>query len=278
MDISLPEAFLPLYESDSRYRIAVGGRGSGKSMTVAMLCILGAIQGKKILCCREFQNSISESVHALISDLIDQLNVQGFNVTRDKISHSSGGEFIFKGLARNAESIKSLFGVDIAWVEEAQTISEDSLRLLTPTIREAGSFFYFTANPRSEADPFTERFLKGRMGILRQDGIFRDDTHTIIRANYSENPYFPPELEIERKKDQATLSHAEYEHVWLGQTLDEVDTSIIIPDWFNAALVAAEHVKLRRSGAESWPTTFRTWARTTRRWLYGMGRRYSSSA
>ena len=119
----------------------------------------------------------------------------GFTVTRDKISHSSGGEFIFKGLARNAESIKSLFGVlTSAWVEEAQTISEDSLRLLTPTIREAGSFFYFTANPRSEADPFTERFLKGRMGILRQDGIFRDDTHTIIRANYSENPYFPAEL------------------------------------------------------------------------------------
>ena len=240
---------MPLYESDSRYRIAVGGRGSGKSMTVAMLCILEAIQGKKILCCREFQNSISESVHALISDLIETMGVRGFTVTRDKISHSSGGEFIFKGLSRNAESIKSLFGTDVCWIEEAQTISEESLRLLTPTIREAGSYFFITANPRSEADPLTERFLKGRMGILRQDGIFKDDTHTIIRANYSENPYFPAELEIERKKDKATLSVAEYEHIWLGQTLDEVDTSIIIPDWYNAALVAAEHVKLRPSGA-----------------------------
>jgi len=249
MDISLPEAFLPLYESDSRYRIAVGGRGSGKSMTVAMLCILEAIQGKKILCCREFQNSIQESVHALIADLIDVMGATGFTVTRDKISHSSGGEFIFKGLSRNAESIKSLFGTDVCWIEEAQTISEESLRLLTPTIREAGSYFFITANPRSEADPLTERFLKGRMGILRQDGIFRDDTHTIIRANFSENPYFPSELEVERKKDKATLSAAEYEHIWEGQTLDEVDTSIIIPDWFNAALVAAEHVKLRPSGA-----------------------------
>ena len=249
MDISIPEAFLPLYESDSRYRIAVGGRGSGKSMTIAMLCILEAIQGKKILCCREFQNSISESVHALISDLIEQLGVSGFNVTRDKITHSSGGEFIFKGLSRNAESIKSLFGTDVCWIEEAQTISEESLRLLTPTIREAGSYFFITANPRSEADPLTERFLKGRMGILRDEGIYRDDTHTIIRANYAENPYFPAELETERKKDKATLSDAEYEHIWLGQTLDEVDTSIIIPDWFNAALVAAEHVKLRPSGA-----------------------------
>ena len=249
MDISLPEAFLPLYESDSRYRIAVGGRGSGKSMTVAMLCILEAIQGKKILCCREFQNSIAESVHALISDLIDTLGVSGFTVTRDKISHSSGGEMIFKGLSRNAESIKSLFGTDVCWIEEAQTISEESLRLLTPTIREAGSYFFITANPRSEADPLTERFLKGRMGILRQDGIYKDDTHTIIRANYTENPYFPAELEIERAKDKATLSAAEYEHIWEGQTLDEVDTSIIIPDWFNAALVASEHIKLRPSGA-----------------------------
>ena len=250
MDISLPEAFLPLYESNSRYRIAVGGRGSGKSMTVAMLCILEAIQGKKILCCREYQNSIQESVHALIASLIDSMGVAGFNVTRDKISHSSGGEFIFKGLARNAESIKSLYGTNVAWVEEAQTVSEESLRLLTPTIREAGSYFFITANPRSEADPLTERFLKGRMLQLRQDGIYRDDTHTIVRANYTENPYFPPELEIERQKDKATLSDAEYEHIWEGQTLDEVDQSIIIPDWFNAAVGLADHVKVRPSGAK----------------------------
>ncbi|ADD94064.1 hypothetical protein [uncultured phage MedDCM-OCT-S01-C1] len=170
MDISLPEAFLPLYESDSRYRIAVGGRGSGKSMTVAMLCILEAIQGKKILCCREYQNSIQESVHALIASLIDSMGVAGFTVTRDKISHTSGGEFIFKGLARNAESIKSLYGTHVAWVEEAQTVSEESLSLLTPTIREAGSYFFITANPRSEADPLTERFLKGRMLTLREEG------------------------------------------------------------------------------------------------------------
>ena len=250
MDISLPEAFLPLYESDSRYRIAVGGRGSGKSMTVAMLCILEAIQGKKILCCREYQNSIQESVHALISSLIDSMGVAGFNVTRDKISHTSGGEFIFKGLARNAESVKSLYGTDVCWVEEGQTVSEESLRLLTPTIREAGSYFFITANPRSEADPLTERFLKGRMLTLRREGIYRDETHTIVRANYSDNCYFPAELEIERQKDKATLSDAEYEHIWLGQTLDEVDTSIIIPDWFNAAVGLADSIKLRPSGAK----------------------------
>ena len=213
-------------------------------MTVAMLCILGAIQGKKILCCREFQNSIQESVHALIADLIDQLNVQGFTVTRDKITHSSGGEFIFKGLARNAESIKSLFGTDICWVEEAQTISEESA---TPYTNNSGGGLVLLPDrqPKSEADPFTERFLQGADAHTAEDGIYRDETHTIIRANYSENPYFPAELEIERQKDKATLSDAEYEHVWEGQTLDEVDTSIIIPDWFNAAVGLADQIKVR---------------------------------
>ena len=85
---------------------------------------------------------------------------------------------------------------------------------------------------------------------LRQEGIYRDDTHTIVRANYTENPYFPAELEVERKKDKATLSDAEYEHIWEGQTLDEVDTSIIVPDWFNAAVGLAEQVKVRRRGAK----------------------------
>jgi len=128
MNISIPGAFAPLMQSDKRYRIAVGGRGSGKSMTVATMCILQAIQGKRILACLEFQNSISESVHSLVASLIDQIGVSGFTVTRDRISHSSGGEFIFRGLSRNIESVKSLFGVDVVWIEESQTISEESLR------------------------------------------------------------------------------------------------------------------------------------------------------
>ena len=116
MNISMPEAFAPLLESKKRYRIAVGGRGSGKSVTVATICILEAIQGKRILCCREFQNSIAESVHSLVASLIEQMGVQGFTVTRDRITHSSGGEFIFRGLSRNIESVKSLFGVNVVWL------------------------------------------------------------------------------------------------------------------------------------------------------------------
>ena len=191
MNIDIPAAFTPLLESSKRYRICVGGRGSGKSMTVAMMCILEAIQGKRILCCREFQNSIQESVHSLVANLVEQTGIHGFTITRDRISHTSGGEFIFRGLSRNIESVKSLFGVNVVWIEEAQTISEESLRVLTPTIRESGSYFIMCANPRSQADPFTETFLKGREGQLRSEGHFADELHTILRVNYDENPFFP---------------------------------------------------------------------------------------
>ena len=249
MNVSIPEAFAPLLESSRRYRIAIGGRGSGKSMTVAMMALIEAVQGKKILCCREFQNSISESVHSLIASLIEQLELPGFEVTRDRISHSSGGEFIFRGLSRNIESVKSLYGVDVVWIEEAQTISEESLRVLTPTIREAGSYFLMTANPRSQADPFTETFLKGRESVLRAEGAFDDELTTIVRVNYDRNPYFPSELDLERRRDKKTMSPAMYNHVWEGETLDEVDNSLIMSDWFDAALEIGDRIKYRESGA-----------------------------
>ena len=249
MNIDIPAAFRPLLESNKRFRIAIGGRGSGKSVTVATMCILEAIQGKRILCCREFQNSIAESVHSLVAAQITDLKIPGFEITRDRIRHDSGGEFIFRGLSRNIESVKSLFGVNVVWLEESQTLSEESLRVLTPTIREAGSYFLMCANPRSSADPFTETFLKGREGILRTEGEFQDDLHTIVRVNYDRNPYFPPELELERKRDKKMLSAAMYEHIWNGDYLDEVDNSLIAADWFDAALEIGERIKLRPSGA-----------------------------
>ena len=129
-------------------------------MTVAMLCILGAIQGKKILCCREYQNSIQESVHALIAELIDQLNVPGFNVTRDKISHSSGGEFIFKGLGEER-------GEHQVAVRHGHLLGRggpDNIRGVTEAINTdnsgGGLVLLPDRQPPIEADPFTERFLR----------------------------------------------------------------------------------------------------------------------
>ena len=123
MNIDIPTAFAPLLESQKRYRIAVGGRGSGKSITAATMCLLECYQGRRVLACREFQSSIAESSHSLISSLVEQIGLPGFTVTRDRITHNSGGEIIYRGLARSPESLKSLAGVYVAWVDEAQTIS-----------------------------------------------------------------------------------------------------------------------------------------------------------
>ena len=250
MEITIPEAFTPILESDKRFRVCVGGRGSGKSTTVAMLMLVECVRGKKIMCLREFQNSIKESVHSLLTKLIADLDLPEFTITHDKISHDSGGEFVFMGLARNIESVKSMDGFSIGWVEEGQSISAESLRLLTPTIREAGSYIIFTANPRSMADPFTERFLKDHFAELRDKKVYEDDLHTMVMCNYDANPYFPPELEQERLYDLKNMSAAVYAHTWEGHTLDAVENCLIESDWFDAALQISEKIKYRASGAK----------------------------
>lgn len=249
MNISIPEAFAPIIESDRRYRVAVGGRGSGKSVSVATLCLLECMRGKRVLACREFQNSIAESSHSLISGLIDQLGASGFTVLRDRITHSSGGEIIYRGLSRNVESLKSLDGVGVCFIDEAQTISEESLRVLLPTIREPGSYFIMSANPRSQADPFTERFLSGNESRLNSEGLLQDELHTIIKVNYDKNPFFPEELELERRRDKRMMSAAMYNHIWEGECLDEVENSLIMADWFDAALEIGDRINYRASGA-----------------------------
>jgi len=250
MNIDIPTAFAPLLESQKRYRIAVGGRGSGKSITAATMCLLECYQGKRVLACREFQSSIAESSHSLISSLVEQIGLPGFTVTRDKISHSSGGEIIYRGLARSPESLKSLARVAVAWIDEAQTISEESLRILTPTIREAGSYFIMTANPRSSGDPFSEKFLGDRMSALRTNKVHEDDMSTVLLVNYDDNPFMPAELTQERLNDKKNLPPDLYQHIWCGEHYDSVEAGLVDPTWFDAALEIGEKIKYRPSGAK----------------------------
>ena len=249
MNISIPEAFAPILESQKRYRISVGGRGSGKSICNATICLLEAMSGKRVLACREFQNSIAESSHSMISGLIDKLGATGFNVTRDRITHSSGGEIIYRGLSRNVESLKSLDGVSVVFLDEAQTISEESLRVLLPTIREPGSYFLMSANPRSQADPFTQRFFKMAEPLLRSGETFQDDLHTMVLVNIEDNPFAGPELMMERENDKKIMTSAQFAHVWQGHTLDDVENSLIDSDWFESALEIGDKINYRQSGS-----------------------------
>lgn len=241
--MTLPPKLLPLIKKEKRYKIVIGGRGSGKSMSAVDICLMDCqTKGIKTACFREYQSSIRQSVYTLIKEEIERLGIKGFDIKKDEIGYAGKDAFVFKGMARDPEGIKSMQGFNRFLIEEAQTISNDSLKALTPTLREAGSEVWMVGNPRSSADPFSQRFIVPFQKELLRDGYYEDDMHLIIVMNYMDNPYFPPVLEQERLYDLKHKSTAEYRHIWLGDFNDEVEGSIIPVDWFNAAIDA--HVKL----------------------------------
>ena len=202
----------------SRYKGAYGGRGSGKSHHFAEKVIQAALTSpKRIVCIREVQKSIKESVKRLLEDKIKALDVGSyFQVLDREIRGINGSLIIFQGMQdHTAESIKSLEGYDIAWVEEAQSLSTRSLRLLRPTIRKEGSELWFTWNPMSADDPI-DAFLRG-------DNVPPDSK--VVQANWSDNPWFPVELERERIFD-LKYNSGTYDHVWEGAYLVNSDSQI----------------------------------------------------
>jgi phage terminase large subunit len=249
-DMQLPRKLLPFVNQKKRFKIAIGGRGSGKSMSIADICLMDA-QTKKIktACFREFQNSIDDSVHSLLSEEIDRLGLKGFEIQNNKILCGGEDVFKFKGLARNPESVKSMHGFKRFWVEEAQTISAKSLKALTPTLREEDSEIWMSANPQSSADPFSQRFIRPYEKELTKNGYYEDDLHLIVVINHSDNPLFPDVLKKEMEHDKETLSRAEYLHVWEGHFNDEVEGSIISVDWFDAAIDAHKKLGFKGKGA-----------------------------
>lgn len=249
--MQLPRKLLPFVQKKKRFKIAIGGRGSGKSMSIADICLMDAqTKNIKTSCFREFQNSIDDSVHSLLSGEIERLGLAGFEVQNNKISCNGEEAFKFRGLARNPEGIKSMHGFDRFWVEEAQTISAKSLKALTPTLREAGSEVWMTANPQSSADPFSQRFIKPFEKELIKNGYYEDDLHIIVVINHSDNPLFPDVLKQEMEHDRETLSTAEFLHIWEGHFNDEVEGSIISVDWFNAAIDAHTKLGFKATGAK----------------------------
>ena len=248
-EMQIAEKFLPLLEKNKRFKIVIGGRGSGKSMTAGDLCLMAAqTEGIKTACFREFQNTIEDSVLSLLAAEIERLDLSGFEVQGGKVLYNDSEAFKFRGLARNPEGVKSAHGFSRFWVEEAQALSFESIKNLTPTLREEGSEIWMTANLRSMADPFSQRFFKPFEKELRKNAYYEDDLHIVIWVNYDGNPFFPDVLEAERAYDEANLSKAMYRHVWLGEPYDEVNDSIIPIDWFEAAIDAHKVLNFKATG------------------------------
>lgn len=205
--IETPRAFLPLLKP-ARYKGAYGGRGGAKSHFFAELLIERCyMQRTRAACIREVQNSLKESVRQLLIDKIAKFGLESeFEVLEAEIRAPHGGLIIFRGMqSYNAETIKSLEGYDIAWVEEAQTLSDRSLRMLRPTIRNEDSEIWFSWNPRHETDP-VDQFLRG-------EG--KPSNAIVVQVNWDDNPWFPDVLRQEMEHDYA-VDREMAEHVWGG--------------------------------------------------------------
>ncbi len=209
INVKIPAKLAPLY-SPMRYKVLHGGRGGGKSHGVAeVLLDLGARRQLRILCAREIQKSMRDSVHRLLKDKIIKLGLTEFyEVTDTEIRGRNGTLFLFSGLqSHTVDSIKSFEGVDIVWVEEAHGVSKKSWDVLIPTIRKEGSEIWLTLNPDMETDETYTRFVAPGC---------TDDTW-VCEINWRDNPWFPDVLNRERLKAKRTMSQEDYEHIWEGK-------------------------------------------------------------
>ena len=214
--VDVPEKLLPLFEP-YRYKVAYGGRGSGKSWTYARaLLALCRSQKTRVLCTREIQKSIKDSVKRLLDDQIQELGLGWFFTSLEtEIRGRNGSEILFAGLQNHTvESIKSYEAIDICWIEEAQTISKKSLDILIPTIRKPDSEIWITFNPMLDTDPVWTRFVENT------------PPHSfVVGMNYNDNPWFPEVLEIERQHCKES-SPEDYSNIWEGKCRSAVEGAI----------------------------------------------------
>lgn len=223
LQLPTPRKFVPLLGPE-RYKGAHGGRGSGKSHFFAEMMVETALctPGFRGVCIREVQKTLAQSAKLLLEDKIYKLGLgHKFDVQDKLIRTPKNGLILFQGMQNHtADSIKSLEGFDVAWVEEAQNLSAHSLKLLRPTIRKPGSQLWFSWNPESPEAPVDK--------LLRQGTLldrFGKPMSTVIEANWRDNPWFPEELQDERLSDM-TNNPDEYDHIWEGAYLTRSEAII----------------------------------------------------
>jgi phage terminase large subunit len=216
LDAEFPEKLQCLFQP-KRTKVFWGGRGAGRSWGVARWLLLMATERTiRVLCCRELQNSITESVHKLLSDQIEALGLAPFyEIQANKIIGKNGTTFSFEGIKNNTSKIKSYEGIDYCWVEEANKVSRASWGTLIPTIRKPNSEIIMTFNPELETDYTYQRF------VLNADA----DTSFVVKMTWRDNPWFPEvlkkEMELEKKRD-----YDAYLNVWEGHCLQMLEGAV----------------------------------------------------
>lgn len=254
----------PIFTKPKRVKIIVGGRGSAKSTGIADKAAVDIMNGQLWCCARESLNSIEESVHRTILDEVDRIGLPGFSETKNSITHVSGGRAFYRGLSRNITSLKStLSGIDVLWIEEGEDITDDTLRVLTASVRLnatdserliAGESvkmpeIIITMNRGRRDGAVAKKWLKRAEKELARCGYYEDDAIMVVQMNYTDMPkawFEASGLENERLDDLDKLSNAAYRHKWHGDYLDEVDNSIIKGEWFDACVDAHKLDRLKK--------------------------------
>jgi phage terminase large subunit len=216
-----------------RYKVLYGGRGAGRSWGCAQaLLLIGSQRPIRVLCAREYQNSIGESVHKVLSDQIDRLGLGWFyTIEKAKIYGKNGTEFSFEGIKNNTTRIKSYEGVDYCWVEEAVKVSQTSWMILIPTIRKSGSEIWMTFNPELEKDYTYRNWVKdSRLGLasdsaLAAAGVLETTDSYVVKMTWRDNPWITPEL-LREKDELKRKDYDAYLNVWEGHCLQQLDGAI----------------------------------------------------
>jgi phage terminase large subunit len=224
--VETPIAFRPLFDPPLgavRYRVFYGGRGSAKSWQIARaLLVHGMRRPIRVLCAREYQSSMRQSVYRVLVDMIKRLGLTAFyHPTKTEIVGANGTEFIFAGLRRDIEQVKSTEGIDVCWIEEAQSVSDESWQTLIPTIRAPGSEIWASFNPAEATDATYVRF------VVKPP----DDGRAIVRkVTWRDNPWLPDVLRAEREALLRTDPEAEA-HVWEGEPWSRSDAQVLNGKW-----------------------------------------------
>ncbi|MAE86326.1 MAG: PBSX family phage terminase large subunit [Flammeovirgaceae bacterium] len=217
-----------VWQTKARNKVLYGGRSSSKSWdTAGYAAWVGQAACVRFLCVRQFQNKISESVYTLIKSQIDRFGFDGYDIKKNTISHvETGSEFVFYGIARNIDEIKSFEGADVLWIEEAHNLTKQQWEILEPTIRKENSEVWITFNPKFMTDFVYQRF------------IVNPPPNTIVqKVNYPDNPFLSKTM-IEIIENAKEEDYEDYEHIYLGVPLQDDDSVVIKRSWVEACVDA----------------------------------------
>ncbi|KAK46237.1 hypothetical protein BG58_10990 [Caballeronia jiangsuensis] len=247
--ITMTENFMPLFDPKYRFVSMRGGRAGMKTDTVGMIVVLTMYhRALRILCFREVQNSIKQSVYATLKKQIEKLGLESFfdNSTENEIRGRNGSIVMFKGLRdQTVENIKSFSDVDLCWGEEARALTERSLQVLIPTVvRNEGARFFFTWNPQQDSDAVYQRYV-----------LNKNDRVCDIWVNFQHNPWFIDAIDEERLEDKARLPVDQYEWIWEGKVLPALVGSV----YFNEVSTAYEQNRITRVSVDPLKAVHQFW-------------------